>query len=59
MNNIESKIREYTKLLRMTRKPDSEEFFTTTKVALGVMAIIGLIGFLIFFLMVIVPEALV
>ncbi|MFP3909984.1 MAG: protein translocase SEC61 complex subunit gamma [Halobacteriota archaeon] len=59
MNNIESKIREYIKLLRMARKPDSEEFLTTTKVALGVMAVIGLVGFLVFLLMNTLPEALI
>lgn len=59
MKNIESKVREYIKLLRMTRKPDSAEFLTTTKVALGVMAVIGLIGFIVFLFMVVLPEALI
>lgn len=59
MNNIESKVREYIKLLRMTRKPDGEEFLTTTKVALGVMAVIGVIGFIVFLFMDILPEALI
>ncbi|MFO7968391.1 MAG: protein translocase SEC61 complex subunit gamma [Archaeoglobaceae archaeon] len=59
MNNIESKVREYTKLLRMTRKPDVEEFFTTTKVALGVMTVIGIIGFIVLLFMTVLPEALI
>jgi protein transport protein SEC61 subunit gamma-like protein len=58
MRDIEGKIREYIKLLRMTRKPDSEEFFTTTKVALAVMAIIGFVGFVIYLLMNVLPGEL-
>ncbi len=59
MYNIESKVREYIKLLKMTRKPDREEFITTTKVALGVMVVIGFIGFIVFLFMSILPEALI
>lgn len=57
MSDIEAKIREYIKLLKMARKPDSEEFFTTTKVAVAVMAIVGLVGFVIYLLMNVLPGA--
>lgn len=57
MSDIEAKIREYIKLLKMARKPDSEEFFTTTKVAMAVMAIVGLVGFVIYLLMNVLPGA--
>jgi len=57
MSDIENKIREYIKLLKMARKPDSEEFFTTTKVAMAVMVIIGLVGFVIYLLMNVLPGA--
>ncbi|HID42334.1 MAG TPA: protein translocase SEC61 complex subunit gamma [Archaeoglobaceae archaeon] len=57
MGDIETKIREYIKLLKMARKPDSEEFFTTTKVAMAVMVIIGLVGFVIYLLMNVLPGA--
>lgn len=57
MSDIEAKIREYIKLLKMARKPDSEEFFTTTKVAVAVMTIVGLVGFVIYLLMNVLPGA--
>jgi protein transport protein SEC61 subunit gamma-like protein len=57
MNDLDTKIKEYIKLLKMTRKPDSEEFLTTTKVALAVMVIIGLVGFVIYLLMNVLPGA--
>jgi protein transport protein SEC61 subunit gamma-like protein len=49
-NDIQKKLKEYWNVLKMTRKPDKEEFFTTTKVALAVMFFIGLVGFLIYLL---------
>ena len=51
-------IKEYINLLKMTKKPDREEFITTTKVSVVVMMIIGVIGFLIYILLSILPEAL-
>ena len=51
-------LKDYINILKMTRKPDREEFITTTKVALGVMAIIGFIGFLIYLLMDVLPGAM-
>lgn len=59
MSDISGKVREYIKILRMTRKPDNEEFFTTTKVALVVMAVIGAVGFLIYLIMNVLPGAFV
>jgi protein transport protein SEC61 subunit gamma-like protein len=46
--DIQKKLKEYYNVLKMTRKPDKEEFFTTTKVALAVMFFIGVVGFLIY-----------
>jgi protein transport protein SEC61 subunit gamma-like protein len=57
-SEIQEKLREYYTVLKMARKPDWEEFSTTTKVALAVMFAVGLIGFLIYILMEILPGAL-
>jgi protein transport protein SEC61 subunit gamma-like protein len=58
MNDIQEKIRDYIKLLKMTRKPDSEEFLTTTKVALVVMLVVGFVGFIIYLFMEVLPGGL-
>ncbi|WP_457591322.1 protein translocase SEC61 complex subunit gamma [Geoglobus sp.] len=55
---INEKLRDYINILKMTRKPDREEFVTTTKVAVAVMFVIGLIGFFIYLLMDVLPGAL-
>ncbi len=55
---ITDSLKDYINILKMTRKPDREEFVTTTKVALGVMAVIGAIGFLLYLLMDVLPGAL-
>lgn len=55
---INEKLRDYINILKMTRKPDREEFITTTKVAVTVMFVIGLIGFFIYILMDVIPGAL-
>ncbi|AGK61291.1 protein translocase subunit secE/sec61 gamma [Archaeoglobus sulfaticallidus PM70-1] len=43
--DFQKKLHDYYNLLKMTRKPDREEFITTTKVALAVMFVVGIIGF--------------
>ena len=55
---LQERIKEYINLLKMTRKPDSEEFLTTTKVALAVMLLVGFIGFVIYLFMNILPGAI-
>jgi protein transport protein SEC61 subunit gamma-like protein len=57
IQEIHERIKDYINVLKMTRKPDSEEFLTTTKVALAVMLLIGFVGFVIYLLMNILPEA--
>ncbi len=52
------KLKDYANLLKMARKPDRDEFLTTTKVAVAVMFVVGLIGFFIYILMDILPGAL-
>jgi protein transport protein SEC61 subunit gamma-like protein len=46
--NLKEKLREYRRVLQISRKPTKEEFVTSGKVsALGIF-VIGLIGFVIF-----------
>lgn len=52
---LSNTIKEYVNILKMTRKPDKEEFWTTTKVAVAVMFIVGFIGFVIYLLMDVLP----
>ncbi|RLI01614.1 protein translocase SEC61 complex subunit gamma [Candidatus Bathyarchaeota archaeon] len=54
---FEENLKEYLNVLKMTRKPDRDEFTTTTKVALVVMFIVGFIGFLIYLLIQVLPGA--
>jgi protein transport protein SEC61 subunit gamma-like protein len=46
--NIKETLRKYRRILQISRKPGKEEFLTSTKIcALGI-ALIGVIGFIIF-----------
>lgn len=45
--NVRSKLLEYKRVLKITKKPDMEEFKMIVKVTGLGMAIIGFIGFLI------------
>ncbi len=58
LSEIQGKLREYYSVLKMARKPDWEEFSTTAKVALAVMFVVGFVGFVIYILMEVLPEAL-
>ncbi len=53
-----AKLNEYINVLKMTRKPDKEEFTMTTKVSVAVMFVVGVIGFVIYLLMDIIPASL-
>ena len=57
-SELREKLKEYYTVLKMARKPDWEEFSTTTKVAVAVMFAVGLVGFSIYILMQILPGAL-
>ena len=58
INDIQAKLREYLNVLKMARKPDREEFLTTTKISIAVMFVVGFIGFIIYILMEILPQML-
>ncbi|RUM34132.1 MAG: protein translocase SEC61 complex subunit gamma [Archaeoglobus sp.] len=54
---LRAKINEYINVLKMTRKPDKEEFTMTTKISVVVMFIVGLIGFIIYLFMSVLPAS--
>ena len=55
---LSEKLKEYARILKLTKKPDREEFSTVAKVAGAGILIVGLIGFLIYLLMDILPKNL-
>lgn len=55
--SIKDKLKEYLNVLKMTRKPDMEEFIMTAKVAIAVMFVVGLFGFVVYILMNVLPGA--
>jgi len=52
---LQAKIKEYINVLKMARKTDRDEFLSTTKISVAVMFLVGLIGFIIYILMEILP----
>ncbi len=52
---LQAKLKEYINVLKMARKPDREEFISTTKISVAVMFLVGLVGFIIYILMEILP----
>ena len=48
MGFIKDKLREYRRVLQISRKPGKEEFVTSSKVSALGMGIVGFIGFVIF-----------
>lgn len=59
LDNITGGIKQYIRILQLTRKPSNEEFFTISKVAGAGILLIGAIGFAIFLVMVLIPRALI
>lgn len=53
---IPLKFSEYSRILRLTRKPTREEFFTIAKVAGVGILIIGIMGFIIYFFLTEIPK---
>lgn len=49
---------EYIRILKLARKPTREEFFTVAKVAgIGIL-LIGIIGFVVYLLITVLPRVL-
>lgn len=52
---IREVLKEYYNVLKMARKPDWEEFNLIARVAVVIMLIVGLVGFIIYLLLEILP----
>lgn len=53
---IRSKIKEYVRVLKFARKPTREEFYAVSKVAAAGIIVVGLIGFVIYLLLTVLPS---
>ncbi|HMK45047.1 MAG TPA: protein translocase SEC61 complex subunit gamma [Methanocella sp.] len=56
LDSVTGGIKQYIRILKLTRKPSNEEFFTISKVAGAGILLIGIIGFVIYLIMVILPP---
>jgi protein transport protein SEC61 subunit gamma-like protein len=52
IDGIANSFRQYVRILKLTRKPSNEEFLTISKVAGAGILLIGIIGFVIYLIMV-------
>ncbi len=57
LESITSNIKQYIRILQLTRKPSMDEFLTISKVAGAGILLIGVIGFIIYLIMVLIPTA--
>jgi protein transport protein SEC61 subunit gamma-like protein len=55
-NNLKSKLKEYKRVLKISDKPDREEFEMSAKVTGAGMLIIGVIGFLFYLVSSLLPK---
>ena len=55
IGNVPLKLSEYTRVLKLTRKPTREEFSVIAKVAGAGILLIGFIGFIIYILITVIP----
>lgn len=54
--HITSTINEYIRVLKFARKPTREEFYAISKVAAAGIVLIGMIGFVIYLLLTLLPR---
>ncbi len=54
-SNVPLRFSEYLRVLKLTRKPTREEFATIAKVAGVGILLVGLIGFIIYLLLTVLP----
>jgi protein transport protein SEC61 subunit gamma-like protein len=59
LENITNSIKQYIRILKLTRKPSMDEFLTISKVAGAGILLIGIIGFAVYLIMVLIPTAIV
>lgn len=58
LENISNSIKQYIRILQLTRKPSKDEFLNISKVAGAGILLIGVIGFAIYLVMILLPTAL-
>ncbi len=56
--NITNSFKQYVRILQLTRKPSMEEFLTISKVAGAGILLIGVVGFIVYLIMILVPKAI-
>ena len=59
LENITNSIKQYIRILQLTRKPSMDEFLTISKVAGAGILLIGIIGCFVYLIMVLIPTAIV
>jgi protein transport protein SEC61 subunit gamma-like protein len=59
LENITNSVKQYIRILQLTRKPSMDEFLTISKVAGAGILLIGIIGFAVYLIMVLIPTAIV
>ncbi len=57
VENISNTIKQYIRILQLTRKPSMDEFLTISKVAGAGILLIGILGFVIYLIMVLIPSS--
>lgn len=50
------KLKEYTRILKLAKRPERADFFRVSKIAGAAMALIGIIGFTIYLLLTVLPK---
>jgi protein transport protein SEC61 subunit gamma-like protein len=56
LDSITGVFKQYIRIIQLTRKPSNEEFLTIAKVAGAGILLIGVIGFAIYLVMVLLPN---
>jgi protein transport protein SEC61 subunit gamma and related proteins len=56
LENITGSLKQYVRILQLTRKPSMDEFLTISKVAGAGILLIGVIGFIIYLVMILIPN---
>lgn len=59
LEGITNSVKQYIRILQLTRKPSKDEFLTISKVAGAGIVLIGVIGFIVYLIMVLIPRAIV
>jgi protein transport protein SEC61 subunit gamma-like protein len=58
LESITGIFKQYIRILKLTRKPSMDEFLTISKVAGAGIILIGIMGFVIYLIMVLLPNSL-